>query len=105
MGMRAIQNNKGNIEMNSVNECIEVAGDQWEECQAVIKAMNEQDSAERAACDAIGDIATECAFANVDSCLALQMIDGDVPISELWQTNHITNPVSLKNVEPVCVYL
>ena len=58
---------------------IEVDADIWVEQQAVLKAL-----AEEAALDAMADMAEESLFEGIDSCLALQMIDGIVPIPEAF---------------------
>lgn len=74
------------IEWNETPD-IEVQADEWEEQQEVLRQLAEEEArqeAAMAACDAISDMASDCPLAEVDSCLALQMIDGLVPIPEAW---------------------
>jgi len=79
------------IEWNGTAD-IEVAADQWEEQQAVLKALAEREAEEAAMVDALSDITTECVADGVDSCLALAMIDGIVPIPEVYLTSNEEAP-------------
>lgn len=96
---------------------IEVSGDRYEEEQALLRELAEEeyeydeDAADKeatrgmcdamegvarleaameaadAACDAVADIASECPLTQIDSCIALQIVDGLVPVPECWETD------------------
>ena len=80
---------------------IEIVADQWEEEQEVLRQLEEQEEAFAAACDAIADM-SDCPLTQVDSCTALMMIDGVIPIPECWEMETIGCADCTKN-QPVAI--